>query len=95
MVFSTWAGELESHPLNLDRMAKNGFVSEETTEPKVVVWGHYLHQIYRGTDKNSALHSALIGFLRENSLFKFALFLERYLLHTHFLICLQERTFQW
>jgi hypothetical protein len=224
VIFSTWAGELESHPLILEQMAQNGFFSVETTEPKVVVCGHYLHQIlqltngldacapdrfilrtrtdkcgpsdgfveeqivrllstrnharpcggsqprfqlkvglpgyhnylseiapllfwfndrlyfglredlqkllnlnilscgfwdlipeqtlfthpfldrstilrqffkafpqgqiankiYWGTDKNSALHSALIGFLRENSLFKFALFLERYLLHTHF-----------
>jgi hypothetical protein len=46
--------------------------------------GQIANKIYWGTDKNSAAYRSLIDFLRENSLFKFALFLERYLLHTHF-----------
>lgn len=50
IVFSTWAGELDSQPLILEQMRRYGFFSVETTEPKVIVGGHYLHQIVQLTN---------------------------------------------
>ncbi len=50
VVFSTWVGELEGNPAILEQVTENGFLTVESTEPKVVVGGHYLHQIVQLTN---------------------------------------------
>jgi hypothetical protein len=50
VVFSTWVGELERHPEIFGQVVENGFLTVESTEPKVVAGGHYLHQIVQLTN---------------------------------------------